>query len=184
MTEDQRPVPRGAFTPDTTVPWLKVLLFAIVAFGLAWLIAIPLWSAEAGLASPIAGLILPAMMFTPCVATLTVLLLRPRPGARAASRLLGMWPLRPVGRTLGFCALAVAVMPVIVSAGIACAAAFGFVELDVLHLSGFRAALEADSGSALPVPVWTIAAVQLLTIPLGAAVNAILAFGEEVGWRG
>lgn len=36
----------------------------------------------------------------------------------------------------------------------------------------------------LPVPVWTIATLQLLSIPLGTAVNSVLAFGEEVGWRG
>lgn len=176
--------PKSPPTTGATVPWKKVLLFAIVSCGFAWLIAIPLWRTEAGLASPITGLVLPAVMFTPCAATLTVLLLRPRTGARGALQLLGMWPVWPIGRTLGFTALAVVSMPVVVSAGIAIAAALGFVKLDILHLSGFRTALETASGSALPVPVWTIAAVQLLTIPLGAAVNAVLAFGEEVGWRG
>lgn len=184
MTGATSPAPSGTSTPFTSVPRLDVLVFVIVASGLAWLVAIPLWRTDAGLASPVAGLILPVMMFTPCVATLAVLFTRPRLGARAATRLLGLWPLRPLKRTIAFTALAVVAMPVLVGTGILFAAALGFVDLDVLHLSGFRSALEAASGRELPVPVWTVAAVQLLTIPLGAAVNGVLAFGEEVGWRG
>ncbi len=136
MTGATSPAPSGTSTPFTSVPRLDVLVFVIVASGLAWLVAIPLWRTDAGLASPVAGLILPVMMFTPCVATLAVLFTRPRLGARAATRLLGLWPLRPLKRTIAFTALAVVAMPVLVGTGILFAAALGFVDLDVLHCRG------------------------------------------------
>lgn len=36
----------------------------------------------------------------------------------------------------------------------------------------------------LPLPIGTLVAVQLATIPLGALINLLPALGEELGWRG
>ncbi len=38
-------------------------------------------------------------------------------------------------------------------------------------------------GTPLP-PIGLLVALQLLAIPLGALVNSVFAFGEELGWRG
>ncbi|MHC2185927.1 membrane protease YdiL (CAAX protease family) [Rathayibacter agropyri] len=186
MTAGSRTVQQGgtAGADDTAVPWLKIAVFVVVAFGLAWVVALPLWITGTGLSSEFTGVLVPAMMFTPLVATLTVVFLKPQHTTRAMLQRLGIWPLRPLKRTIGFTVLAVLLVPVILIAGIGLAAALGFVKLDVVHLSGFSTALEAATGAPVPVPVWTIATIQLISIPVGAAVNSILAFGEEVGWRG
>ncbi|PPH36540.1 CPBP family intramembrane metalloprotease domain-containing protein [Rathayibacter rathayi] len=186
MTARSRTVrQRGtAGADDATAAWPTIAVFVIVAFGLAWAVELPLWITGSGLSSAFATVLVPAMMVTPLVATLTVVLLQRQQGTRAALRQLGVWPLHPLKRTIGFTVLAVLLVPVVVLAGIGLSAALGFVTLDVVHLSGFSAALEAATGGPLPVPVWTIATLQLLSIPLGTAVNSVLAFGEEVGWRG
>lgn len=163
MTAGSRTVQQGgtAGADDTAVPWLTIAVFVVVAFGLAWVVALPLWITGTGLSSEFTGVLVPAMMFTPLVATLTVVFLQPQHTTRAMLQRLGIWPLRPLKRTIGFTVLAVLLVPVILIAGIGLA-----------------------TGAPVPVPVWTIATIQLISIPVGAAVNSILAFGEEVGWRG
>lgn len=186
MTAGSRTVqqkgPAGA--DDATTVWPTIAVFVLVAFGLAWAVELPPWITGSGLSSVFATVLVPAMMFTPLVATLTVVFLQRQHATRAVLRRLGIWLLHPLKRTIGFTALAVLLVPVILLAGIGLAAALGFVTLDIVHLSGFSAALEAAIGGPFPVPVWTIATLQLLSIPIGTAVNSILAFGEEVGWRG
>lgn len=158
-----------------------VATFVAIACGGAWLVALPLWSTDLGLSSPIAGLLLPVMMYTPALAVLVVLTLqRVRPGA--AVRMLGMWPLRPFRRTVGLSLLG---MAVVVGAGVAIAAGLGFVRLDLQQFSGFTAMVRATAGASVDdVPVGLLVAVQLAAIPFAALVNGVLAFGEEVGWRG
>lgn len=171
---------RGHRTPF----WVLLTTFLVVSSGGAWLVALPLWTSSAGLASPVAPLLLPAIMYTPAAAVFVVASVQwQRPGATA--RELGMWPLRPVKRVLGLTIIAVAGAPLLIAIGVFIAAGFGWVRLDLVHLSGFRETLRAAAGRAADAaPLQLIAIVQLVSIPVGALVNGLLTFGEEVGWRG
>jgi uncharacterized protein len=62
---------------------------------------------------------------------------------------------------------------------------FGLYHPDLVHLSGFHGDLTAGGGAAPPLPVGLLALIELAAIPIGALVpQGILAFGEEIGWRG
>lgn len=168
----------------TRVPWPAVVTFVVVACALGWLVALPLWLGGDGLASPWVTLVALAMMWTPAVAVAVVTLVLKVP-ARERLRALGVWPLRPVRRTLGFVALGLLGPIVLVAAVTFLAGALGLVRLDLTTFSGFTAQIEQalPEGTAMP-PVGVLVASQLLALPLGAAVNSLVAFGEEVGWRG
>ncbi|MFC9441990.1 MULTISPECIES: CPBP family intramembrane glutamic endopeptidase [Brevibacterium] len=98
-------------------------------------------------------------------------------------RYLGLWPLYPVGRVLGMSGLAVLGIYAIVMAGYLVSAAFGWMDIDLLGLSGYRLAQQAIPGiSTLPIAVSV--AVYLLIIVVNTGATALFAFGEEVGWRG
>lgn len=165
------------------VAWPSIIAFVLLACGLAWLVCLPLWLGR-GLAEPAAGVLLPAMMFTPAVAALVVtfVLRVPRRGRRA--EVLGLWPLRPARRVVWLIVAGWLAPPVIVALGILLSAAFGFVRLD-LGFSAFAAQLESalPPGTPLP-PVGLVVGAQIASIPIAALVNAVFAFGEELGWRG
>jgi membrane protease YdiL (CAAX protease family) len=160
-----------------------VALFVGTAVALAWLIALPLWLGD-GLASPLVGALLPVMMFAPGIATLVVCLIARVPGRGRRMRFLGMWPLRPAGRTIGFLVAAVVVPPLIVALTVFLSAALGLVRLDLVGFSGFAGALEQAGVDLSVVPIQAVVVGQLIALPLGALINAIPAFGEEIGWRG
>lgn len=176
----------------THPPWPALIVFIAVSFGLAWVIALPLWLAggpnAANLDVWIATIGIP-IMFTPLVAVLIALpLLRLPKGERL--RFLGIWPLRPAKRVVWFTVAAIFAPLLLMIALIALAAATGFLTLDLVNFSGFAAQLDAQFASldpslatALP-PVGLIVLGQLLSIPLGAVINSLFAFGEEIGWRG
>jgi uncharacterized protein len=106
----------------------------------------------------------------------------PRKGDRA--RFLGLWPLRPAKRVVGLLVTAWLVPPVLVALGVLLAAAFGWVRLD-LTFSAFADQLAQALPPGTPVPpVGVVVFAQLAAIPVGALVNSVLAFGEELGWRG
>lgn len=178
------PAPDAPADPwPARVPWPAVAVFVAVACGLAWLVALPLWLGD-GLTSPLTTLVALAMMWTPAaaVAVVTPALRVP---ARERLRALGAWPLRPVGRTLGFVALAIVVPILLVAAVTFVSAALGLVRLDLVTFSGFAEQLEQalPPGGVLP-PVGVLVALQLVSIPVAALVNSVAALGEEVGWRG
>lgn len=159
-------------------------MFLVTSLGAAWVVVCPLWTGGDGLESPWAALLLPAMMYTPAVAVLVVLLVE-RQRAAEAIRRLGIWPLRPAKRVVGLTLFGVFGTPLVVTGGIAIAALSGWVDLDLRQLSGFRAALHASAGDAADaIPVRLVVTVQLVSIPFAAVFNGVLAFGEEVGWRG
>lgn len=162
-----------------------IVAFVLIACGLAWVVALPLWFGD-GLREPFAAQLLPVMMYTPAVAVVVVMLvLRPVPRGQRL-RFLGMWPLRPAKRVVWMSVLGLLAPILLVFLSLLVAAAFGWVQLDLLGLSGFQQvlALQAPAGTPLP-PVGVLLATQLVTIPIAAAtVNALAAFGEEVGWRG
>ncbi|MCM1011319.1 MULTISPECIES: CPBP family intramembrane glutamic endopeptidase [unclassified Brevibacterium] len=98
-------------------------------------------------------------------------------------RYLGLWPLYPVGRVLGMSGLAVIGIYAIVMAGYLVAAAFGWMDIDLLGLSGYRLAQQAIPGIST-LPIVASVAVYLLLIVVNTGANVLFAFGEEVGWRG
>ena len=179
----------GRTTPaavGTRVPWLAVGVFAAASVVLSWLVALPLWLGGQGLADPLTPLVAAAMMFTPALATIPALLVERRArGARAVLRRLGMWPLRPLGRTLGWSAAMIFVMPLLAAAALVVCAVTGIARFDLLGFSGFMDMLRTTlpAGTELP-PAALIVTLQLVAIPIGALLNIPFAFGEEVGWRG
>ncbi|WP_223626202.1 CPBP family intramembrane glutamic endopeptidase [Microbacterium sp. EST19A] len=165
------------------VPWAAVIVFTVLACALAWLVALPLWLG-AGLAEPFAGVLMPVMMLTPAVAALivTFAMRTPAPGER--TRFLGLWPLRPAKRIVWLLVAAWLVPPFLVAASILVSAALGFVQLD-LTFGAFAVELEKALPPGSPVPpVEVVVFAQIAMIPLAALLNAIPAFGEELGWRG
>ena len=170
--------------PLTQVPWTAVIVFVVIACGLAWLVALPLWLSGDGLSNPLFPVIAVAMMFTPMIAALVVVFFvqKPRPGS--IPEYLGLWPLRPAKRTLWMIVFGLFGSVLLVVATVFLAAALGLVKLDLVNFSGFAAAITAATGSTSVVPVGALVVIQLLTIPFGALINSFVTIGEEVGWRG
>ncbi|MGK9148951.1 CPBP family intramembrane metalloprotease [Plantibacter flavus] len=167
----------------TRVPWFAVAVFSVLAVGLAWLVALPLWLSGEGLANPSFQLIALGMMYTPTVATLVVVLFVARP--KSIPRLLGLAPLRPLGRTLGLCAAAFVGFPVLAFLSMLLGQAMGLIDLDLVGLSGLEAVVAASGVEAVgPVDLTTIALVQILVLPVSIIASSFAAFGEELGWRG
>ncbi|GGF43887.1 abortive infection protein [Microbacterium sorbitolivorans] len=158
----------------------KTALFAVLALGLAWLVAVPLWLDPGNAA--LAGLLVSLMMFTPAIAVAIVALVTRQKGFW---RFVGAWPMVPIGRFVGMCVLGLLGPIALVIAGVAAVSALGLVELDIEHLSGFAAQLAAAApGKDMPDP-HVLAAVQFIAIPVAAIIpNGFLAFGEELAWRG
>ena len=171
------------------VPWAAVLVFVVTSFGLAWLVALPLW-----LLGPqhenfalLLGITAPVMMFTPLLAVLVVTFVMRVPAKGTRLRFLGMWPLRPAKRVVWWTVLAAFVPAIIVAATVGVSALFGWITLDLEHFSGYaesvEAMLPAGSSAAMP-PIGILVVAQLAAIPLGAVINSVVAAGEEIGWRG
>lgn len=187
MTENRNP-DAGTAAPAAEAPRIgagAVLTYLVLAFGLAWLVVLPLWLG-AGLREPYAVPLMSVMMYTPAIAVLLVLVvLRPIPrGARL--RFLGLWPLRPVRRVVGMSVIGLLVPPLLVLASTAVAVLCGWLRVDLVGFSGFAELLAAKvpAGTPLP-PAGVLIAAQAASIPVaGATVNAVAAFGEELGWRG
>lgn len=190
MSETLLPVQRADRL--TRVPWAAVAVYVVVSFGLAWLVALPIWLSGGPDSPALAAMITitgMVMMFTPAVATLLVMLVFRVP-VKDRLRFLGMWPLRPAKRVVWFTVCAILVPPIIVLKVTLISAALGLVQLDLTEFSGFAALLQSQLAGLDPAiaasmpPVGLLVAVQLLSIPLGALINSVFAFGEEVGWRG
>lgn len=169
----------------TRIRPIATIAFVVLALGLAWLVALPLWL-NGGLTNPLAGILIPVMMFTPALAALIVMLvLRPVPKGERL-RFLGMWPLRPAKRVVWMMVLGLFGPLVVIAASVAVAALFGWVTLDLVHFSGFAEQLAASLPDGVEAPPTIVVILsQLIAIPFAAAtINAFLAFGEELGWRG
>lgn len=166
-----------------TVPWGAVALFVVTACALAWLVALPLWLGE-GLAAPIAPLLLPLMMWTPAVATLIVMLALRVPAKGERVRFLGLWPLRPAKRVVWLIVVGWLAPVVLIVLIVAVSALFGLAQPD-FTFSAYAALLESATPAGTPLPpVEALVVAQLAMVPLGALINSVAAFGEEIGWRG
>lgn len=166
-------------------------LFLLAAFGLSWLVALPIWLTDAPLGSPLITLFGGVMMFTPALGVLAVRLYgrrreEPRTTRREWARRTGLTLGESRGGTFALMALAWFGTPLLVVVAIALSAALGLLAVDLDGLSLFRAALAAGPGGQPPgMDPATLAAVQLAAALLIAPlINSIAAFGEEWGWRG
>ncbi|MGO1917733.1 MAG: lysostaphin resistance A-like protein [Brevibacterium aurantiacum] len=169
------------------VPWLEVAVFVAVAVILAWLVCLPLWLSGEGIGNlmlvQVSGM---AMMFTPLIAVVVAMLIQRRRSGEPRSsivRYLGIWPLRPFGRVLGMTALAFFGVFVLVAVAYLLGAAFGWMQVDLFGLSGFKAQLAQLPGLE-EIPVLIAVVGYLAIMALGSLLNITVAFGEEVGWRG
>ena len=166
-----------------TVSWPRVGVFALLAIGLAWAACSPMWVSGQGLAHPLSQVLMATMMFTPTVAALAVVFLGGRP--KSVPRLLGLGPIRPVGRTLGMTALSLGAFCVLPFLAILLGGAFGLVQLD---LTGFSAAAEQIEAMGVPgmadLSPQTYVLITVAAVPVNALVSSFAAFGEELGWRG
>lgn len=164
-----------------------LLVFVVVAYGLAWLVCLPLWLAG-GLAAvpvPVFTSIGVVMMYTPTVAAVAACKLDGLPLRRTLG--LGLGPRR--GRTMLTIAVVVVLIGVIGLVALATSALLGTYRFDLVHFEGARrllsAQLAAAGGSLPPIPMPLLVLliiVQAFTI--GTVISALAAFGEEVGWRG
>ncbi len=160
----------------------SVGLFTVLAFALAWLVALPLWLGD-GLASPWFPVVAVAMMATPALAALAVVFFVERPRHRA--RALGLWPLKPLPRLVGYAALGIAVPIVLALAALPVGALLGVYPADFTGLSAFREMLDGQTGGAeIPMPIGVLVILQLAALPTAAFINLLPALGEELGWRG
>ncbi|SDS08686.1 Membrane protease YdiL, CAAX protease family [Brevibacterium siliguriense] len=172
------------------VPWLELGIFAVIAFGLAWLVCLPLWLSGKGLSDVVAVQLYGAlMMFTPLIASIVASIVqRRRARARGEAlasvpRCFGFWPLRPFGRVIWMTVAAFLGIMVLVVLGYFLSAAFGWFSLDLSGLSGFRAQVATLPGlDSVPIGLAVIG--YLLVMVISAATGVIVTIGEEFGWRG
>lgn len=172
------------------VPWLEIGIFAVIAFGLAWLACLPLWTSGEGISDPLAVTVFGGlMMFTPLVASIIASIVqRRRARARgevvaSAPRYFGFWPLRPFGRVIGVTVAAFFGIMVLVVLGYLVSAAFGWLTLDLTGLSAFKEQLATLPGmESVPIAVAILG--YLLLMLAGSVSNCFVTIGEEFAWRG
>ncbi|NNC11308.1 CPBP family intramembrane metalloprotease [Planctomonas sp. JC2975] len=167
------------------VPWPAVGTYVVIAFGLAWLICLPLWLSGEGLNTPGAIFLIVAMMYTPAAAALIVAFFVQRPRPRPLREYLGVWPLTPAKRVIGLTVVGLLGSILVVVASVFLAAALGLVKLDLVHFSAFRELLAAAAhGKAIPLPIGLLVLIQLVSLPFASVFNTLATVGEELGWRG
>lgn len=171
-------------TVDRAVPVWAVVAFVVLALGGAWAVTLPLWLSGRGLGTPLATLFIVAMMFTPLVSAVLVLLVLGRRRPRPVLRFLGVWPLRPARRTVWTTVAAYLGGVLLPVAALVVAVLAGWFPVDLQGFGGFRDLLRAQGLRELPVPIGVLVTVQLVQVPLVSAVNAVVTIGEELGWRG
>ena len=162
------------------VPWRAVGVFTVLALGLAWAACAPLWLSGQGLQDPQFGLWAVVMMYTPTVAALIVVIRTVRP--RRIPQLLGLWPIRPLRRTIGFCVLALLGLCALPLLAILLGGAMGLIDLDVQNLSGMAQNPVFAETNGLPLQLVLI--VTIAALPINSLVSALATLGEEIGWRG
>lgn len=162
----------------------SVIVFVMVACALAWCVALPLWLGDGLASGPVAvTVVASAMMFTPTIAALVALLGVERTGWRGfvdrTGLRLGAKPAVTVWVTLGLLGVlwvTCLIVPFV-------AVLLGGMSIDW----SFPVLAEqvAASGQDLPMPLWLLALISVLQVPVVAFMpNGILAAGEEIGWRG
>lgn len=164
----------------------SMTLFVAVAYILAWLIVLPLWLGD-GLHSPWAGALVVAMMFAPTVAALVAVFFVEKPRRKAVA--LGLIPVKPVRRLIGYLAVALVLPIVLCLLALVVGALLGLYPADFTTFAGFQQITQmqlAEVGiSELPIPTGALVAGQFLNVVIAALfINILPALGEEIGWRG
>lgn len=168
--------------PTARVDRAAVATFLLVAFGAAWLIALPLWISGRGLATPGAGVVLVSMMLAPTIGVLAVAgVLRRGTGVWRTTGLLGAGGPR---RWWRWGLLAWLGPVVLVVAAMALATAVGAYRPDLAGLSGLSAVLRGEGVGGMPIPLSVVAALQFAQILVAGWLSVIPALAEEWGWRG
>jgi uncharacterized protein len=184
VSEPLSPLPGRVPWPGR-VRWPAVVAFVVLAVVLAWAVASPLWISGDGLASPLAPVLLPVMMFTPAVSAIVVVLGIVRPPRGSRLRALSLLPVRPWRRTLLYGLLGWLGPIALLVLGVAVSAALGLVRLDLVHFSGFAESFRsATHGAPLKLPIEQLAVLELAQLPVAGLVNMLFTIGEELGWRG
>ncbi len=111
MSDDLRPHGSDRQPDPTPTGWRPIVIYCLIAFGLAWLVSLPLW-----LVCSV------TMMLTPTISAVIVTkFIEHRPVLVT----LGIKPRVGAGRTIGFLALALLVIWVVVLLGLVSSAIFG-----------------------------------------------------------
>jgi membrane protease YdiL (CAAX protease family) len=155
-----------------------LIIYLAIAFGGAWLAAIPLWNQ--GLQSAQLPLSLAALQVAPTLGVLAVWLvtaLRRAPAARQWARLTGLTFGDSPRRTIRYVAATWAGIPVLIAAVIAVSALLGVFPTDLAGLSGYRQAF--PQGTHATAAIGTLTGIVVTTL-----FSSVTAFGEEWGWRG
>jgi uncharacterized protein len=158
-----------------------IAAFLATAFGLSWLVALPLWLGDR-IQSPLLPVVAIVMMATPTIAALIALRFVER--APRIGQALGLRPIGPLRRFIGFLALGLAVPIALVIAALVVGTLLGVYHPDLVGFSGFQAQLQALGVDELPLPIGLLVAIQCASVVAGAFINTIPALGEELGWRG
>jgi len=159
--------------------------FVLFSFGLAWLIALPLWTSRSGLHASWARVDMALMMFTPAIATFIVSRwVSPSHNLGVET---GLRLLVPGSRAIRFWIFGWFAFPVLVLGSLLLGVLLGLYPMDLRELSGFRAILESSRGGKIALErfsVHQLAALQLAAGLIGPIFNMPFTFGEEWGWRG
>ncbi len=160
------------------VRWRRLTTYVVIAYGGAWLFCLPLWLGQ-GLRTPHARAWIVAMMFTPALAGLVTVLVRPD-----GRRIVDVLGLRPAPFRRWWWTLLVGWLgpPLLVAVAVALAVLVGQFAIDWGTWSTFRATLPN-----VPLPM-TLSTLLLISIASSVLANVwiagALAAGEEIGWRG
>lgn len=166
--------------------WSAVSVFVCLAYGAAWVLLWPAVQASADLSNPIespgAYIATVAMMFTPGLAALLVAVTLQRRRGRAILVELGLTGFfTRQGWRFALAGITGAV--VLISGSWGLGMLFGWVQLDP-EQSVAKELIVRVTGEQPPMPMALLALLQLLNLPIGIAITAIAATGEEIGWRG
>lgn len=159
----------------------RVVVFLLLAYGLAWLACLPLWLAGRGLTQPLTTICGLVMMATPAAAA--VLTHRFLGDGRPLVSVLGL-RIGPWRRWLPY-AFAAWLGPLLLSlVAVALAVGLGVFRVDLVGFSGFRDLIASAGGGSPPISIRALVALSLVQVLIGAVINTVPALGEELGWRG
>ncbi|WP_417218886.1 CPBP family intramembrane glutamic endopeptidase [Arthrobacter sp.] len=169
-----------------------IIWYVVLAYALAWLVALPLWLGGRGLGDPLFTVYALVMMLTPTVAAVLVTRFaeKPanRPGGPGIARSLGLWPLKPVGPFIAFLAAGLLLPILLVLGGLLLGAAVGLYPADFAQLTALRSIMAQQAPQAAAqlnaLPAWLLVVGQLFNVLIGSFINLVPALGEEIGWRG
>lgn len=163
------------------VPWRRVLLFMVLAYGIFALVASPFWFLPGGIAHPAFIPVIAVGMWAPALASLILAKKVERTSwrTRVGLRFRGRWM-----RLLLWLPLALVLISAILLLCDLIAAARG-VPMDLTGrtwLAAGQAQLEQMAGQE--IPAIAVVLVAVINTGVGLAITMLATLGEEIGWRG